>query len=159
MVNSGLQDPKTTWNAFKTRETSQHQNWPRHMDCPQIGPKSAIELGKKLQKDKRYLFRAPTPPPQTGGRGLKQAGFGKLAFLQQNGAFFGPRKKHDFGPFRATFSVKILVHSCATNGLLACLVLWGMSCENGTPICQIVPVSSASLKTRKCAQFVSLLKT
>ena len=30
------------------------------MDWPQIGPKSALELGKKLQKDKWYLFRAPT---------------------------------------------------------------------------------------------------
>ena len=30
------------------------------MDCPQIGPKNAIKLGEKRQKDKWYLFRAPT---------------------------------------------------------------------------------------------------
>ena len=42
------------------------------------------------------------PPPRIR---VKQARFGKLAFLQQNGALFGP-KKRDFRPFRATFSVK-----------------------------------------------------
>ena len=36
---------------------------------------------------------------------VKQARFGKLAFLQQNGALFWP-KKRDFRLFRATFSVK-----------------------------------------------------
>ena len=60
MLNSGFQDHKTTWNAFKQGKTSQHHNWPRYMDCPQIGPKGAIKLGKKRQKDKWYLFRAPT---------------------------------------------------------------------------------------------------
>ena len=33
------------------------------MDWPQIGPKIAIKQGKKRQKDKWYLFRAPTPLP------------------------------------------------------------------------------------------------
>ena len=43
MVDSVFQDPKTTWNVFKTREkTSQHHNWPRYMDCPQIGPKGQM---------------------------------------------------------------------------------------------------------------------
>ena len=36
---------------------------------------------------------------------MKKGRFGKLAFLQQNGAFFGP-KKRDFRPFHATFSVE-----------------------------------------------------
>ena len=40
-----------------------------------------------------------------GGIRVKQVRFGKLAFLQQNGAFFGPKKRH-FRLFRATFSVK-----------------------------------------------------
>ena len=40
-----------------------------------------------------------------GGIRVKQVRFGKLAFLQQNGALFGP-KKCDFRPFRATFSMK-----------------------------------------------------
>ena len=42
------------------------------------------------------------PPPCIR---VKQVRFGKLAFLQQNGALFGP-KKCDFRPFRATFSMK-----------------------------------------------------
>ena len=45
---------------LKQGKTSQHDNWPRYMDCPQVGPKSAFKLGKKRQKDKWYLFRAPT---------------------------------------------------------------------------------------------------
>ena len=36
---------------------------------------------------------------------MKQARFGKLALLQQNGASFWPNNR-DFRPFRATFSVK-----------------------------------------------------
>ena len=36
------------------------------MDCPQIGPKNAIKLGKKRQKDKWYPFRAPTVRPSCG---------------------------------------------------------------------------------------------
>ena len=47
---------------LKQGKTSQHHNWPRYMDCPQIGPKSAIKLGKQRQKDKWYLFRRPPPP-------------------------------------------------------------------------------------------------
>ena len=31
MVDLGFQDPKTTWNAYKTREkNSQHHHWPRY---------------------------------------------------------------------------------------------------------------------------------
>ena len=37
-----------------------------------------------------------------GGRRVKQAQCGKLAFLLQNGAFFGPKNDH-FRPFRTTF--------------------------------------------------------
>ena len=42
----------------------------------------------------------PAPPPRIH---LKQVRFGKLTFLQQNGAFFGPNIC-DFRPFRATSS-------------------------------------------------------
>ena len=48
---------------LKQGKTSQHHNWPRYMDYPQIGPKSAIKLGEKRRKDKWYLFCAPTAPP------------------------------------------------------------------------------------------------
>ena len=37
-----------------------------------------------------------------GGRRVKQVQCGKLAFLLQNGAFFGPKNDH-FRPFRTTF--------------------------------------------------------
>ena len=40
-----------------------------------------------------------------GGRRVKRARFGKLAFLLQNGAFFGPKIGH-FWPFRTTFSAR-----------------------------------------------------
>ena len=51
---------------IKQGKTSQHHNWPRYMDCPQVGSKSAIKLVKKHQKDKWCLFRVPTPPPPPG---------------------------------------------------------------------------------------------
>ena len=54
---------------------------------------------------------------------VKQVRFGKLAFLQQNGSFFGP-KICDFRPFGTMFQWKKLVHFCANNGVLAPLVLW-----------------------------------
>ena len=41
------------------------------MDWPQIGPKSAIKLGKNSQKDKWYPFRAPTGGG--GGAGEKES--------------------------------------------------------------------------------------
>ena len=60
MVNSvGASRPQNHLKCLlKQGKMSQHHNWPRHMDWPQIGPKSAIKLGKKRQKDKWYLFRA-----------------------------------------------------------------------------------------------------
>ena len=45
---------------IKLGKTSQHHNWPRYMDWPQIGPIIAIKQGKKRQKDKWYPIRAPT---------------------------------------------------------------------------------------------------
>ena len=45
---------------IKLGKTLQHHNWPRCMDWPQLGPKLAIKQGKNRQKDKWYLFRAPT---------------------------------------------------------------------------------------------------
>ena len=62
----GSKTPKPPEMPLKPGETSQHHNRPRYMDCPEIGPKSAIKQGKKRQKDKWYLFRAPTPPPLLG---------------------------------------------------------------------------------------------
>ena len=59
----GSKTPKPPEMPIKLGKTSQHHNWPRYMDWPQIGPKIAIEQGKKRQKNKWYLFRAPTPPP------------------------------------------------------------------------------------------------
>ena len=59
----GSKTPKPPEMPLKQGKTSQHHNWPRYTDCPQIGPKSAIKLGKRRQKDKWYLFRAPAPPP------------------------------------------------------------------------------------------------
>ena len=53
---------------------------------------------------------------------VKQVRFSKVAFLQQNGAFFG-RKICEFRPFRATFSVKKFGPLLSDNGLLARLVL------------------------------------
>ena len=46
--------------------------------------------------------RSWPPPPRIR---VKQVRFGKLAFLQQNGAFFEPQER-DFRLFRATFSVQ-----------------------------------------------------
>ena len=48
---------------IETGKTSQHHNWPRYMDWPQIGLKIAIKQGKERQKDKWCPFRAP-PHPQ-----------------------------------------------------------------------------------------------
>ena len=61
----GSKTPKPPEMPIKLGKTSQHHNWPRYMDWPQFGPKIAIKQGEKRQKDKWYLFRAPTrtPPP------------------------------------------------------------------------------------------------
>ena len=58
----GCKTQKPPEMPIKLGKTSQHHNWPRYMDGPQIGPKFAIKQGKKRQKDKRYPFRAPTKP-------------------------------------------------------------------------------------------------
>ena len=63
MVNSGFQDPKTTWNAFKTRETVTTPQLASPNVLPQIWAKKCYKTGgKKRQNDKWYLFRAPTSP-------------------------------------------------------------------------------------------------
>ena len=59
---------------------------------------------------------------------VKQVRFGKLAFLQQNGALFGP-KKCDFRPFRATLSMKnvwsvLFLSLRGGGGGGRCLALW-----------------------------------
>ena len=54
---------------FKLGKTSQRHNWPRYMDWPQIGPKSAIKQWKKRQKDKWYPFRALTGRVSAAGGG------------------------------------------------------------------------------------------
>ena len=59
----GSKTPKPLEMPIKLGKTSQHHNWPRYMDWRQFGPKIAIKQGEKRQKDKWYLFRAPTPPP------------------------------------------------------------------------------------------------
>ena len=60
----GFQDPQTTWNAYELGKTSQHHNWPRYRDCPQIGPKRALTGEKKRQRTNgTYFARPPTPPP------------------------------------------------------------------------------------------------
>ena len=56
----GSNTPKPPEMPTKPGKTSQHHNWPRYMDWPQIGPTVAIKQGKKRQKDKWYPFRAPT---------------------------------------------------------------------------------------------------
>ena len=42
--------PKPPELPLKQGKTSQHHNWPRYMDWPQIGPKSAIKLGKNAKR-------------------------------------------------------------------------------------------------------------
>ena len=59
----GSKTPNPPEMPIKLGKTSQHHNWPRYMDWPQIGPKIAIKQGKKRQKDKWYLFRAPSKDP------------------------------------------------------------------------------------------------
>ena len=56
----GSKTPKPPEMPLKQGKMSQHHSWPRYMDWPQIGPKSAIKQGKERQKDKWYLFPAPT---------------------------------------------------------------------------------------------------
>ena len=60
MVELGVQDPETTWNAYKIRE---------NVTTPQLASlhwlaskwaKIAIKQGKNAKKDKWHLFRAPT---------------------------------------------------------------------------------------------------
>ena len=88
----------------------------------QSGPETETDP-KRTQTDPKRTEMDPKRPKWTemkrsgvGQRGglsgwgggcirVKQVRFGKLAFLQQNGAFFGPKNRH-FRPFRATFSVK-----------------------------------------------------
>ena len=53
----GSKTPKPPEMPLKQGKTSQHHNWPRYMDCPQIGPKSIIKLGKERRKHKWYLSR------------------------------------------------------------------------------------------------------
>ena len=60
MADLGFQDPKTTWNAYKTRENVTTPQVASLHGLAQIGPKITIEQGEKRQKDKWYLFRAPT---------------------------------------------------------------------------------------------------
>ena len=67
----GSKTPKPPEMPIKLGKRSQYHNWPRYMECPQIGPKIAIKQGKKRQKDKWYLFRAPTGGGN--GRGSKKA--------------------------------------------------------------------------------------
>ena len=60
-MNSGFQDTKKPPETpLRQGKTSQHHNWPRYMDCPQVGPKSTGVKKKKRQEDKWYLLRAPT---------------------------------------------------------------------------------------------------
>ena len=47
---------------LKQGKTSQHHNWPRYMDWPQIGPKIAIKQGKKPQRTNGTYFARPPPP-------------------------------------------------------------------------------------------------
>ena len=46
----GSKTPKPPEMPIKLGKTSQHHNWPRYMDWPQIGPKIAIKQGKKTPK-------------------------------------------------------------------------------------------------------------
>ena len=46
----GSKTPKPPEMPIKLGKTSQHHNWPRYMDWPQIVPKIAIKQGKKTPK-------------------------------------------------------------------------------------------------------------
>ena len=85
MVVLGFQDPKTTWNAYKTRE---------NVTTPQLASLHGLGLikqGKKRQKDKWYLFRAPARTLyKIGGPGLKRGrGPGSLVFF----GLYGVKKR------------------------------------------------------------------
>ena len=46
----GSKTPKPPEMPIKLGKTSQHHNWPRYMDWPQIGPKIAIKQGKNAKR-------------------------------------------------------------------------------------------------------------
>ena len=53
--------PKPPEMPIKQGKASQHHNWPRCRDWPQMGPKIAIKLRKKTpKKDKWFHFHAAT---------------------------------------------------------------------------------------------------
>ena len=49
----------TSCFSQKQGKTSQHHNWPRHMDCPHIGPNSAIKQGKSAKRTNGTHFARP----------------------------------------------------------------------------------------------------
>ena len=50
---------------IKLGKTSQHHNWPRYMDWPQIGPKNYFKTGEKTPKGHMVsISRGPPPPPK-----------------------------------------------------------------------------------------------
>ena len=57
----GSETPKPLGMPVKLGKTSQHHNWPRYMDWPQIGPKTAIKQGK----NGTYFARPHPPPPMS----------------------------------------------------------------------------------------------
>ena len=89
---------------------------------------------------------------------VKQVRFGKLVFLQQNWAFFGPKICVILGRFALRFQWKSLVHFCRT---MVCLHVWFSEeffvfFSTRTRVLGMMRRSSIlPLKPRKCAQFPS----
>ena len=74
-MNSGSKTPKPPEMPLKQGKTSQHQNWPRYMDCPQIGPKNA-----KTPKGQMVLISRAHGGGLTEGHHLGEALAARAAF-------------------------------------------------------------------------------
>ena len=65
MVDLGFQDPKTIWNAYKTREKRHNTTTGLATGLASNWSKKYYKTGEKRQKDKWYLIRAPPKGPPT----------------------------------------------------------------------------------------------
>ena len=74
MVNSGLQDPETTWNAYKTSENVTRPQLASLQGLASTWAKNCCETGEKRQNDTWQMVpfsRAHSPPLLTGGQDLQ----------------------------------------------------------------------------------------
>ena len=55
----GSKTPKPPEMPIKLGKTSQHHNWPRYMDWPQLGPKIAVKQGKNAKRTNGTYFARP----------------------------------------------------------------------------------------------------